>query len=105
MDRLGLILAVAAVTYATRLAGFALAGRALPNGVERFLAYVPVAAFAALIAPGIGAGGGELAPRLLGVAAATVAVLRLGRLWSGLAAGLGVYWLARAAMALVRCTG
>ena len=99
MDRLGLILAVAAVTYATRIAGFALAGRTPPAAVARFLAYVPIAAFAALVTPGLGTGG-EPAPRLLAAVAAAIAVLRLGKLWSGLATGMAVYWLTRAALAV-----
>ena len=95
MDRIGVILAVAAVTYATRLAGFALGRSAVPPAVERFLAYVPVAAFAALVVPGLAAGG-ELAPRLLAATAAAVSVLRSGKLWAGLAAGMAAYWAVRA---------
>jgi len=94
MDHLGLIAAVAVVTYATRIAGFALAERELPPTMGRFLSYVPVAAFAALAAPGVAAGG-EVGPRLLAVAAAAVVVLWLERMWAGLAAGMGAYWLAR----------
>ena len=95
MDRMGVILAVAAVTYATRLAGFALGRRPVPPAVEWFLAFVPIAAFAALVAPGL-AVGGELAPRLLAATAAAIAVLRSGKLWAGLAAGMAAYWVARA---------
>lgn len=94
MDRLGLILAVAAVTYATRLAGFALGRRGVPPAVERFLAFVPVAAFAALVAPGLGANG-EMVPRLLAAAATTIVVLRVGTLWAGLGIGMAVYWATR----------
>lgn len=96
MDRMGVILVVAAVTYATRLAGFALGRRAVPPAVERFLAFVPVAAFAALVAPGLTVGGGELAPRLLAATAAAIAVLRSRKLWLGLATGMAAYWAARA---------
>ena len=106
-----LILAVALVTYATRLAGFLLAAR-LKNRKEsedsaggaggprsqaraafdRFLGYVPVAAFAALIAPGLGFGTPEMLPRLLGAAIAAAVVLRVGHLWAGLAVGMATYW-------------
>ena len=95
MDRMGLILSVAAVTYATRLAGFALGRRAVPPAVERFLAFVPITAFAALVAPGL-AVSGDLAPRLLTATAATIAVLRFGKLWAGLVAGMAAYWAVRA---------
>lgn len=101
--RIALVLAVAAVTYATRLAGFRLrmsrgggngAGDgALPPACERFLAYVPIAAFAALTAPGIAEGSASLAARLAAIAVATVATLRFRRLWLSIAAGLAGYWL------------
>jgi branched-subunit amino acid transport protein len=106
MSQLGLILAVALVTYATRLAGFALAARARSDNASdravttsaatRFLAYVPVAAFAALVVPGLTAGPGDLPARLCGAATAALAVWRAGHLWAGLAAGMAAYWLARA---------
>lgn len=110
---IALILAVALVTYATRLAGFLLAAR-LKNRkgsgdgagetdesqgraravFDRLLGYVPVAAFAALIAPGLGFGTPEMLPRLVGAAVAAVVVLRVGHLWAGLAAGMATYWAA-----------
>ena len=62
----------------------------------RFLTYVPVAVFAALIAPDLGLGSADWLPRLLGVAAATLAVWRTRQLWAGLAAGMVVFWLVRA---------
>ena len=101
--RIALVLAVAAVTYATRLAGFRLRwGRegaegtddgALPPAFERFLAYVPIAAFAALVAPGIAEGSAGLAARVAAVAVATIATLRFRRVWLSIAAGLAGYWL------------
>ena len=101
--RLALVVAVAAVTYATRLAGFRVRVRraggdeagdgALPLPFERFLAYVPIAAFAALVAPGIVEGSASLAARLAAVTVATVAILRYRRLWLSIAGGLAGYWL------------
>ncbi len=96
MGSLGVILAAAAVTYGTRLAGFALAQRRLPPLFGRSLAYIPVAVFAALIAPDLGLGTAELLPRLLGIVAAAVAVWRTRQLWAGLAAGMAMFWLIRA---------
>jgi branched-subunit amino acid transport protein len=100
MDRLALILAVAVATYATRVAGFNLGGRSIPQVLDRFLDYVPVAVFAALIAPDLGIGTQQIAPRLVGVAVATLVVLRVRGLWAGLVAGMAAYWLARALVAL-----
>jgi len=95
---LPLIVAAAAITYGTRIAGLAFGDRAVPTPVRRFLAYVPVAAFAALAAPGIGGTDHELIPRLAAVTIASVVVLRIGRLWACLTIGMGVYWLTRWAL-------
>ena len=101
MGNLGLVLSVAAVTYATRVAGFSLGrwtgggARALPPTFDRFLTYVPIAAFAALIAPDLASGPGALGPRLLGVLAAALAVWRLEKLWAGLLLGMAAFWAAQ----------
>lgn len=99
--RIALVLAVAAVTYATRLAGFwprsggraAAVDETLSPAFGRFLAYIPIAAFAALVAPGIADGSASLGARLVAVAAAAAATLRFRRLWLSIAAGLAAYWL------------
>lgn len=92
-DRLLLVLAVAAVTYLTRVAGFALGDRQIPPTFDRFLAYVPVASFAALAIPGVADGAGTLPARIIGAALATLVVLRFGKLWACLLAGMGGFWL------------
>jgi branched-subunit amino acid transport protein len=104
LERLALVLAVALVTYLTRLVGFRLRlGRGdgdgepiVPVPVERFLAYVPVAAFASLVAPGVAGGSGALPARLVAVVCAAVAALCLRRLWLSIVAGLAGYWLVEA---------
>lgn len=96
MERWGLVVAVALATYATRVTGFYAGGRALPPALDRFLGYVPVAVFAALAAPGVADGSGAMAPRLAGALAAAVVMLRFNRLWAGLAAGMGAFWLVAA---------
>jgi branched-subunit amino acid transport protein len=100
-ERLALVLAVATVTYLTRLAGFRLqlgprspdGETTLPAAVERFLAYVPIAAFASLVAPGVADGSGGLLARLVAVLCAAVVALRFGRLGASIAAGLAGYWI------------
>jgi branched-subunit amino acid transport protein len=87
-----------AVTYATRLAGLALGDRTVPPAAARFLHFVPIAAFAALVAPGLGGIDQDTVPRLLAAAAASVAVVRYGRLWACIAVGMAVFWLARLAI-------
>lgn len=93
MERIVLIVAVAIATYATRYAGFVLGERRLPPAFDRFLAYVPVAAFAALAMPGLAGGAGTMPARLAGAALAALVVLRFGVLWGGLVAGLAGFWL------------
>jgi branched-subunit amino acid transport protein len=89
-DDFPLILAVAAVTYLTRVAGFALAGRQTPPLLDRFLRLVPVAAFAALAAPGIALGSSP-GPRLLAATVAAAATVFTKRLEVGLLAGMAAF--------------
>lgn len=94
MGDMWLVLAAAVVTYLTRIAGFSIGKRPIPAGVDRFLGYVPVAAFAALITPTLEVGGMDVVPQLIGLALAGLVVLRWDALWAGLAAGMAGFWLA-----------
>jgi branched-subunit amino acid transport protein len=89
-----LILAMAAGTYLTRVIGFTLSGKRMPETLERFLRYVPVAAFAALIASGMEFGTAEMWPRLIAGAIGAVVALRWRTLWLTLLVGMVGYWLA-----------
>lgn len=91
MNYFGLILAAAAVTYLTRVTGFYAGRLVIPESISRFLTYVPVAAFAALAAPGVGPGPDWL-PRLAGAALAAAIMVRFGRLWLCLVAGMLGFW-------------
>lgn len=96
-ERLLLVAAIAALTYATRYAGFVLGrlgGHTMPPALERFLNYVPIAAFAALITPGVADGPGALTSRVLAIGVAAVVALRFNRLWAALILGMAGYWLA-----------
>jgi branched-subunit amino acid transport protein len=90
----GLIVAVAVVTYLTRISGFVIGQRNLPEWLGRFLQYVPVAVFAALVTTNFNAGQADMLPRLIGVAAAAISVVRFRQLWIGLASGMASFWLA-----------
>jgi branched-subunit amino acid transport protein len=94
-DHLLMILGLAALTYLTRISGFLLGSRQPPPEVARVLHYVPVAAFAALIVPGL-AVPGEIAPRAMAAVCTGVVALRLGKLWAALLIGMAVYWGLRA---------
>jgi branched-subunit amino acid transport protein len=91
MSYLWLIAGAGLVTYLTRVPGFYLGRWSVPDVVARFLNYVPVAAFAALAAPGIGPGADWL-PRLLGAGVAAVLMLRFGQLWLCLVGGMLGFW-------------
>jgi branched-subunit amino acid transport protein len=95
MTRMPVILASALVTYALRLAGFAPLRPSQTAWLDGFLRYVPVAVFAALLAPGIGGGGEDQQPRLVGAGAAVLLMLRVRQLWATIAAGMVAFWLAR----------
>ena len=64
MEHLTLIVVLAVLIYLTRIAGLLLGARQAPPTVARALHYVPIAAFAALIVPGL-AVPGEFAPRVV----------------------------------------
>ncbi len=90
-----LILTAGVLTYLTRIGGFALGNRPIPARLEGFLQFVPIAAFAALTAPGLSGTDPELVPRLLGAGLASAAALRFGRLWLCIAVGMAVFWVSR----------
>ncbi len=92
MERLPIIIAVAIATYVTRIAGFRLVNLAVPPAFNRFLTYVPVASFAALAVPDIASGPGTFAARLTGASLASLAVIRIGPMWTGLLAGMIGFW-------------
>lgn len=95
IDALPVIMAAAAVTYLTRIAGFGLVGRQIPPAVDRFLFMIPVAAFAALTVPDLLTG---TAPPLRVVAALAAAGLTLTtrKVWLGILAGMVVFFALRA---------
>ena len=92
------ILAMALVTYATRVIMLlALRGEVAP-WLRRWLDYVPVALFTALILPALLLSSGEQPALLLGpaVPAGVVGALvawRSGNVLLTIAAGLAVFWL------------
>lgn len=95
-ERLLLVAAIALLTYATRYAGFVLGGlggRTMPPAFERFLTYVPIAAFAALVAPGVAEGSGALSARIVAIGVAAVVALWFRRLWASLVLGMVGFWL------------
>lgn len=95
-----LIVAAAVITYLTRIVGFYLRADRLSPRFKRFLDDVPIAAFAALAAPGILAGGDENLPRTVAALVAAVFVWKFRSLWVCIVTGLAAYWVARLALGL-----
>jgi branched-subunit amino acid transport protein len=85
------ILLMALVTYGPRLAGLSLSRLALPPFWARFLQFVPVAVFAALVAPALPSAG-ETPIRLLAAGVAALVLWRFRSLWLGLLVGMVLFW-------------
>ncbi len=83
-----------AVTFASRYAGLALRAE-LPAFWVRFLHFVPIAVFAALVTPSLAGGQGEGEIRLLAAVLAAVAAWRTKQLWVAIAVGMIAFWLLR----------
>ncbi len=83
-----------AVTFGSRLAGLSL-HRPLPATAQRFLHFVPIAVFAALVTPSLEGGQGEGGIRLAAALLAGLAAWRTRQLWVAIAVGMAVFWLLR----------
>lgn len=86
---------MAAVTYGPRLLGLSLSSLELPPFWLRFLGFVPVAVFAALVVPALPSPG-ETTIRLVAAAVAALVFWRVRSLWFGLLVGMAVFWGLRA---------
>lgn len=93
-----LIAAAAVITYLTRITGFYLRADRFSPRFKQFLDDVPIAAFAALAAPGILASGDETGPLLVAALVAAFFVWKFRALWLCIATGFTAYWLARLLM-------
>ncbi len=96
MGTWALIVVCGLATYSTRIVGLLLAQRQLSPLFVRFLDYVPIAVFAAIIAPSLGVGTSELYPRIGGALIASFAIWRTRQLWVGLLVGMLVFWAIKA---------
>lgn len=90
-----LIVAAAVITYLTRISGFYMRAERFSPRLKQFLDDVPIAAFAALAAPGILASGDAPVPRITAVLVGAVFAFEFGKLWVCVTAGFAAYWVAR----------
>jgi branched-subunit amino acid transport protein len=92
------ILGMCAVTYALRAAMLVTGGNRFPAWLERGLEYVPIALFAALVAPGLLRPHGQIAlgpEAAAGAVAALVAWRTGGKMPLVILAGIGAFLVAR----------
>jgi branched chain amino acid efflux pump len=83
-----------AVTFGSRLAGLLVRMR-LPPFWLRFLHFVPISVFAALVTPSLQGSRGEGGIRLAAAALAGLAAWRTRQLALAIAVGMGAFWLLR----------
>jgi branched-subunit amino acid transport protein len=83
-----------AVTFGSRYAGLALRTE-LPAFWVRFLHFVPIAVFAALVTPSLEGGLGEGEIRFVGAVATALVAWRTRSLGLSIAAGMVVFWVLR----------
>lgn len=89
------IVLMALVTYLPRLAGLSLASFVLPPFWTRFLRFVPIAVFAALVVPAL-PNADETPIRFVAAGVAAFVFWRVRSLWLGLLVGMVVFWGLRA---------
>ena len=83
-----------AVTFGSRYAGLALRTE-LPAFWVRFLHFVPIAVFAALVTPSLEGGLGEGEIRVAGAGMTTLVAWRTRNLGLSIAAGMVAFWALR----------
>ena len=97
MDRWLVIGTIAVLTYLTRISGFLIGSRPIPPALDRFLSYVPVAVFAALVVPNVAPTGEHALARIAAVLLAAAVAFRVRQLWASIGAGMALFWIIRVA--------
>jgi branched-subunit amino acid transport protein len=88
------VVGMLAVTFGSRYAGLALRA-GLPAFWVRFLHFVPIAVFAALVTPSLEGPRHEWGIRLAAAGLAALAAWRTKQLWVAIAVGMVAFWLLR----------
>ena len=83
-----------AVTFGSRLIGLWMRAP-LPPFWMRFLRFVPVSVFAALVAPNLAGDRGEGPVRYLAAAIAALVAWKSKQLWAAILSGMVVFWVLR----------
>lgn len=89
------ILGMALLTYLPRLMGFMLSGRRVSPFWLRFLHFIPLTVFAAIIVPAVPGSSGEAGIRVIAGIVAGFMLWRFKYLWLGILSGMVVLWILR----------
>jgi branched-subunit amino acid transport protein len=92
LEILLVFLGMCAVTFGSRYAGLMLRAP-LPAFWLRFLRFVPISVFAALIIPAIPGDQGEGTIRIVGAVLAAFVAWRTRQLWLTVLVGFGTFWV------------
>jgi branched-subunit amino acid transport protein len=92
LEVLLVFLGMCAVTFGSRYAGLMLR-TPLPPFWLRFLRFVPISVFAALIVPAIQGNQGEGTIRVIGAMLAAFVAWRTRQLWLTVLVGFGTFWV------------
>lgn len=98
MEKLLIFVGMALVTYFTRYAMIVALGRELPSLLRRWLAHVPAAVLAALVAPAALAPQGHLAlgPHAWATLAGAIVAWRTRNVLLTILGGMAAFWLLKA---------
>jgi len=99
METALIILGMALATFLIRFSPIALLSRDVPPLLARWLRYIPVAIFTALVVPGLLApeGGARIGPELWAGLVGLLVAHRSHQVLPVILAGMATYWLLRAA--------
>jgi branched-subunit amino acid transport protein len=87
------LIATAVIIYLCRYSGFTLTRLAASTRLARFLHFVPIAIFSALIVPSLISDPDLLERKVIALALAGVVIRRTQHFGLGIIVGLGLFWL------------
>lgn len=90
-----IIFGMALVTYLPRLLGFILSGKQVSSFWLKFLHFVPITVFAAIITPALPGSSGQSSIRIVAAIVAGLVLWKFKKLWVGILVGMVVFWLLR----------
>ena len=93
MNVIYVLIATAVIIYLCRYSGFTLTRLAASTRLARFLHFVPIAIFSALIVPSLTIESPLLGRKLIALIVAGAVIWRTRHFGLGIIVGLGLFWL------------